>query len=97
MIIRICRKEASERLNNNNTVQAERSAVTDSQHLGCVSERRDLAYVPIADNHISVFLSASCPHPCLVVVRFAFASDMTNLPATNTNQSQNPNDQLGFN
>ena len=51
MIIRICRKEASERLNINNTVQAERSAVTDSQHLGCVSERRDLAYVPIADNH----------------------------------------------
>ena len=53
MIIRICRKEAS-RLNINNTVQAERSAVTDSQHLGCVSERRDLAYVPIADNHIPV-------------------------------------------
>ena len=51
MIIRICRKEASKRLNNNNTVQAERSAVTDSQHIGCVSERRDLAYVPIADNH----------------------------------------------
>ena len=54
MIIRICRKEASKRLNINNTVQAERSAVTDSQHLGCVSERRDLAYVPIADNHIPV-------------------------------------------
>ena len=52
MIIRICRKEASERLNINNTVQAERSAVTDSQHIGCVSERRDLAYVPIADNHL---------------------------------------------
>ena len=51
MIIRICRKEASKRLNINNTVQAERSAVTDSQHIGCVSERRDLAYVPIADNH----------------------------------------------
>ena len=64
MIIRICRKEASKRLNINNTVKkvqwtfdseaenlAERSAVTDSQHIGCVSERRDLAYVPIADNH----------------------------------------------
>ena len=51
MIIRICRKEASERLNINNTVKkvqwtfdseaenlAERSAVTDSQHIGCVSE-----------------------------------------------------------
>ena len=53
MIIRICRKEASERLNLNNPIQAQRSAVTDSQHLGCVSERRDLAYVPIADNHIN--------------------------------------------
>ena len=51
MIIRICRKEASKRLNINNTVKkvqwtfdreaenlAERSAVTDSQHIGCVSE-----------------------------------------------------------
>ena len=51
MIIRICRKEASKRLNINNTVKkvqwtfdseaenlAERSAVTDNQHLGCVSE-----------------------------------------------------------
>jgi len=53
MIIRICRKEASKRLNINNTVQAERSAVTDSQHIECVSERRDLAYVPLADNHSS--------------------------------------------
>jgi len=63
MIIRICRKEASKRLNINNTVKkvlwtfdreaenfAERSAVPDSHHIGCVSERRDLAYVPIADN-----------------------------------------------
>ena len=55
MIIRICRKEASKRLNINNTVQAERSAVTDSQHIRCVSERRDLAYVPIADNNISFY------------------------------------------
>jgi hypothetical protein len=51
MIIRICRKEASKILNINNTVKkvqwtfdseaenlAERSAVTDSQHIGCVSE-----------------------------------------------------------
>ena len=45
-------KEASERLNLNNTVQAKRSAVTDNQHLACVSERRDLAYVPSADNHL---------------------------------------------
>ena len=45
-------KEASERLNLNNTVQAKRSAVTDNQHLACVSERRDLAYLPIADNHL---------------------------------------------
>ena len=68
MIIRICRKEASKRLNINNTVKkvqwtfdseaenlAERSAVTDSQHIGCVSERRDLAYVPIADNHFESY------------------------------------------
>ena len=45
-------KQASERLNLNNTVQAKRSAVTDNQPIACVSERRDLAYVPIADNHI---------------------------------------------
>ena len=43
-------KEASERLNLNNTVQAKRSAVTDNQHTACVSERRDLSYVRIADN-----------------------------------------------
>ena len=35
-------KKASERLNLNNTVQAERSAVTDSQHLAGVSKRRDI-------------------------------------------------------
>ena len=64
MIIRICRKEASKRLNINNTVQAERSAVTDSQHLGCVSERRDLAYVPIADNHIIFALVQSMTDSC---------------------------------
>ena len=49
--IRICNKEASERLNLNNTVQAKRSAVTENQHLTCVSKRRDFAYVPNADNH----------------------------------------------
>ena len=49
MIIHICHKEASERLNLNNTVQAKRSAVTDNQHLVCILERCDLAYVPIAD------------------------------------------------
>ena len=49
---REARKEASERLNLNNTVQAKRSAVADNQRLACVSERRDIAYVPIADNHI---------------------------------------------
>ena len=45
-------KQASERLNLNNTVQAKRSAVTDKRRSISVSERRDLAYVPIADNHI---------------------------------------------
>lgn len=49
MIIHICHKEASVMLNLNNTVQAKRSAVTDNQHLVCISERRDLSYVPIAD------------------------------------------------
>ena len=49
MIIRICRREASERLNLNNTVQAKRSAVNDNRHLVCVSERRDIAYMPIAE------------------------------------------------
>ena len=34
---------------------------------------------------ISAFLSASCPHPCLAVARYAFASDMANLLETNTN------------
>ena len=51
MIIHIFRKEASKRLNINNTVKkvqwtfdseaenlAERSALTDSQHFRCVSE-----------------------------------------------------------
>jgi hypothetical protein len=51
MIIRICRKEALKRLNINNSVKkvlwtfdseaenlAERSAVTASQHIDCVSE-----------------------------------------------------------
>ncbi len=51
MIVRICRKEASERLNLNNTVQAKRSAVIDNQHLVCVSERRDIVYLPIANKH----------------------------------------------
>ena len=51
MNMRICHKEASERLNLNDTVQAKRSAVTENQHLTCVSGRRDLAYVPNADNH----------------------------------------------
>ena len=50
--IRICFIEASERLDINNTVQARRSAVADNQHLACVSERCDLAYMPIADNHL---------------------------------------------
>jgi len=53
MIIRICHKEVSERLNYNNTVKkvqwtfdseaenlTKRSAVTDNQHLTCVSEWR---------------------------------------------------------
>ena len=31
------------------------------------------------------FLSASCPHPCLAVARYAFASDAANLLETNTN------------
>ncbi len=37
---------------------------------------------------ISAFLSASCPHPCLDVARYAFASDVTNLLGTNTNLTQ---------
>ena len=49
MIIRTCRREASERLNLNNTVQAKRSAVNDNRRLVCVSERRDIAYMPIAE------------------------------------------------
>ena len=40
--LRLWLKKASERLNLNNTVQAKRSAVTDSQHLAGVSERRDI-------------------------------------------------------
>ena len=55
------RKEASERLNLNNTVQAKRSAVTDNQHTACVSERRDLSYVPIADNPNLQDLQDFCP------------------------------------
>ncbi len=34
---------------------------------------------------ISAFLSASCPHPCLDVARYAFTSDAANLLETNTN------------
>ena len=34
---------------------------------------------------ISAFLSASCPHPCLAVARYAFDSGMDNLLETNTN------------
>ena len=59
MIILICHKEASERLNLSNTVQAKRSAVTDSQHLVSVSERRDISYVPIADVHYTVLLEVA--------------------------------------
>jgi len=54
---RICHKDASERLIFNNTVQAKRSAVIDNQLFACVSERYDLAYVPIADN---LFCIISC-------------------------------------
>ena len=32
---------------------------------------------------ISAFLSASCPHRCLAVARYAFASDAANLLETN--------------
>ena len=46
----ICHIEASERLNLNNTVQAKRSAVNDNRHLVCVSERRDIVYMSIAEN-----------------------------------------------
>ena len=53
------RKEASERLNLSNTVQAKRSAVTDNQHLVSVSERRDISYVPIADVHYTVLLEVA--------------------------------------
>ena len=34
---------------------------------------------------ISAFLPASCPHPCLAVARYDFASDATNMLGTNTN------------
>jgi hypothetical protein len=34
---------------------------------------------------ISAFLSASFPHRCLAVARYAFASDATNLLETNAN------------
>ena len=34
---------------------------------------------------ISAFLPASCPHPCLAVARYGFASDEANLLETNTN------------
>ena len=34
---------------------------------------------------ISAFLSASCPHHCLAVARYVFASDAANLLETNTN------------
>ena len=33
---------------------------------------------------ISVFISASCPHPCPVVALYALASDVANLLGTNT-------------
>jgi len=64
MIIRICHKEASARLGFNSTVKKvqwtfdseaekleQRSAVSDNQLVACISERCDLVYVPIADNH----------------------------------------------
>ena len=38
-------------------------------------------------NAISAFLSASCPHLCLAVARYDFASDAANLLETNTNLS----------
>jgi len=52
MIIRSYRQKASERLNFNNTAQAKRSAVVENPHTTCVSERRDIAHMPIADSHI---------------------------------------------
>ena len=59
MLSRICRKVASERLNLNNTVQAERSAVTDNQYAVSVSERRDIVQMSVVDN--SFFRSLSIP------------------------------------
>ena len=50
MIIHICCKVASKRLNLNNTVQAERSAVTDNQRTVNISERRDNVQMSTADN-----------------------------------------------
>ena len=49
MIIRTWHYEASERLNLKNTVQTKRSAVNDNRHLVCVSERRDIVYMSIAE------------------------------------------------
>ena len=50
MLSRICCKVASERLNLNNTVQAERSVVADNQYAVSVSERRDNVQMSTADN-----------------------------------------------
>ena len=57
MIVRICRKVASKRLNLNNTVQAERSAVTDNQRTVSVSERRDIVQMSVVDNSFFKLLS----------------------------------------
>ena len=42
---------------------------------------------PIRSRRYFTKRSASCPHPCLAVARYAFARDAANLLETNTNRS----------
>ena len=44
---------------------------------------------------ISAFLSASCPHFCLAVARYAFDSNEANLLETNANLAQTLMTDLG--
>ena len=70
MIIRICCKVASERLNLNNTVQAERSAVTDNQCAVSVSERRDNVQMSVVDNSFFKLLSTPQAKVSNTIVNF---------------------------
>lgn len=70
MIIRICRKEASEWHNLNNTVQAECSAVTDNQYAVSVSERRDIVQMSVVDNSFFKLLSTPQAKVSNTIVNF---------------------------